>query len=214
MKFWNVAGLIALALIAAASAEDMPNVEPQTPLNAADAAYLAEQGWDERVGERLGIWVSVEEQVFRLVEKGEVCWEVPCSTAANGTGSAMGSKKTPLGWHVVSRKIGEDAPVGQVFRGRAPTKEIWKPGQDTQEDLVLTRILILDGLEPGKNKGGNVDSLKRYIYVHGTNDEERIGTPASHGCVRLRNEDVVSAFERIAVDTPLLITERTENAES
>ncbi len=214
MKLLNVAGLLAFALNAPAGAEDMPEVETRTPLIAADATFLAEQGWGERVGEKLGIWVSVEEQLFRLVENGEVRWEVPCSTAENGTGSQMGSKKTPLGWHVVSQKIGEDAPVGQVFRGRAPTKEIWKPGQDTKEDLVLTRILILDGLEPGKNKGGKVDSLKRYIYVHGTNDESRIGTPASHGCVRLRNQDVLSAFERIAVDTPLLITERTAKTES
>jgi L,D-transpeptidase YbiS len=193
-----------LTLVAA----DVSVVNKEPALAPEDAAFLEEQGWAERVGGGLGIWVSVDEQRFRLVEDGKVVWSVPCSTAANGTGSQMGSEKTPLGWHVVSRKIGDGAPVGQVFRGRAPTKEIWKPGDEVSEDLVLTRILILDGLEPGKNKGGNVDSRARYIYVHGTNDEERIGEPASHGCVRLRNADVVTAFERIPEGTALLITER------
>jgi len=210
MSFWKWVGILALAVSAHAEAEDVPEITTVKPLPPVDATYLAEQGWDERVGAKLGVWVSVEDQQFYLIENGHILWTVPCSTAANGTGSKMNSKKTPLGWHLVSRKIGNDAPVGQVFRSRAPTKEIWKLGEDTKEDLVLTRILILDGLEPGKNKGGNVDSRKRYIYVHGTNDEARIGTPASHGCVRLRNEDIITAFERIPENTPLLISERSE----
>jgi hypothetical protein len=209
MKLWSWAAL-AIAAGWSAAAEDVTTVKhTETPLSETDAAYLEKQGWDDRVEDGLGIWVSVEDQTFRLVQNGQVLWSVPCSTAANGTGSQSGSKKTPLGWHVVSRKIGADAPLGQIFRGRAPTKEIWEPGDDTTEDLVLTRILILDGLEPGKNKGGNVDSRKRYIYIHGTNDEAKIGTPASHGCIRLRNEDVVNAFDRIPEETPMLISERT-----
>ncbi len=209
MRFLKYAGFLSLAISMAVVAEDVPP-DTGTPLSDSDAAYLAEHEWDERAGGKLGIWVSVEDQQFRLVQDGKVLWSVPCSTAANGTGSQMGSKQTPLGWHVVSRKVGDDAPSGQVFRGRAPTKEVWKPGEDTKEDLVLTRILILDGLEPGKNKGGKVDSRQRYIYIHGTNDEAKIGTPASHGCIRLRNEDVITAFDRIPENTPLLITERTE----
>lgn len=210
MSLWKMAGVLVLVLCAPGKAEDMPNVQTGTPLSASDSAYLVEQSWDERVGEALGIWVSVDEQLLRLVEDGRVMWTVPCSTAANGTGSWMDSKKTPLGWHVVSEKIGADAPIGQVFKGRARTKEIWKPGDDTKEDMVLTRILVLDGLEPGKNKGGRVDTRMRYIYIHGTNDEANIGSPASHGCVRLRNEDVVTAFDLIPEDTPLFISERTK----
>ncbi len=209
MHNWKYVATLVILVCTPVGAEDVPE-KTGTPLSTTDTTYLADQDWDQRVGDKLGIWVSVQDQQFRLVENGYVLWTVPCSTAANGTGSQMGSKKTPLGWHVVSKKVGDNAPVGQVFRGRAPTKEIWKPGKDTKEDLVLTRILILDGLEPGKNKGGKVDSRKRYIYIHGTNDEAKIGTPASHGCIRLRNEDVIAAFDRIPEDTPMLITERTK----
>lgn len=210
MISWKLAGVLVLTLSAPLKAEDVPDVETGTPLPATDATYLADQDWGERVGDALGVWVSVDEQMLRLVMDGRVVWSVPCSTAANGTGSRMDSKKTPLGWHVVSKKIGADAPIGQEFRGRARTKKIWKPGDDTKEDMVLTRILILDGLEPGKNKGGKVDTRGRYIYIHGTNDEANIGTPASHGCIRLRNNDVVTAFDRIPEDTPMLISERTK----
>jgi len=213
MNSWQLTGMLVLALCTAARADDVPEAESSTPLNTNDLTYLEEQGWNERVGTALAIWVSVDEQLFRLVKNGDVLWSAPCSTAANGTGSQMDSEQTPLGWHVISRKIGEDAPIGQVFRSRGPTKEIWEHGDDTEKDLVLTRILILDGLEPGKNKGGEVDSRKRYIYVHGTNDEARIGTPVSHGCIRLRNEDVITAFDRIPKDTPLLISERIGSPE-
>jgi L,D-transpeptidase YbiS len=176
-------------------------------------AYLASQGWNHSAGESaLGVWVSVDEQMFRVIRGREIVWEVPCATAANGTGSLSGSYKTPLGWHVVKRKTGANAPWGQVFRGGQPTSEIWKPGQSTKEDLVLTRILFLDGLEPGKNKGGNVDSYNRKIYIHGTNDEARIGTPSSHGCVRLRNDDAIAAYDLIPEGTPVLITERATAA--
>jgi len=157
----------------------------------------------------------VDEQRFRIVEDGNVTWDVPCATASAGTGSVSGSLRTPLGWHRVDMKFGDEAPWGQVFRSRIATKEIWKPGQDTKEDLVLTRVLWLDGLEAGKNKGKRddgvlVDSKQRCIYIHGTNGEDKIGTPSSHGCVRLLNDDVIKAFEMLPVDTRVLITERPE----
>lgn len=176
--------------------------------------YLESHGWSERVGEQTGVWVSVDEQRLRVIENGKIVWDVPCATAAAGTGSESGSLKTPLGWHRIDTKIGEGAPWGQVFRARAPTNEIWKPGQDTQEDLVLTRLLWLEGLEPGKNQGTTddgilVDSKRRFIYIHGTNGEDQIGTPSSHGCVRLLNDDVIKAFEMLPEDTPVLITERS-----
>ena len=185
-----------------------PSPTPSTPL---DQAYLDSQGWKQRVDAGLGAWVSVNEQLFRVIRGGQVIWQVKCSTAAKGTGFDMGSEKTPLGWHSVAKKIGAGAPWGQVFRARQTlSKEIWRPGVKTDEDLVLTRILMLSGEEPGKNKGGNVDSLDRGIYIHGTSDEARIGTPSSHGCVRLRNDDVIKAFDMLPEGTPVLITERRQ----
>lgn len=177
------------------------------PLYEHDRDLLNRYGWNDRVGDARGVWVSVGEQMYRIIEGGDVVWEVRCATAAAGIGSQSGSLKTPLGWHNIFRKLGDDAPWGQVFRARQPTNEIWEPGGDTKEDLVLTRVLLLDGEEPGQNKGGNVDSRARYIYVHGTNDEERIGQPSSHGCIRLRNDDVITAYNLVGTDTPLLITE-------
>lgn len=181
---------------------------PGAMLSEQQQAWLQAHDWSARVGDGVGAWVSVDEQIFRLVQGGRVLWEVPCSTAAKGTGSEANSFKTPLGWHVVKRKTGAGAPWGQVFRSGNATEQIWKPGQSTKEDLVLTRVLFLDGLEPGRNKGGNVDSYARKIYIHGTNDEARIGAPVSHGCVRLRNEDAIIAYDSIPEGTPVLITER------
>ena len=170
--------------------------------------YLDRVGWCAWVGDGLGIWVSVDEQTVRLIRGGGILWEAPCSTSAKGTGQTMESHKTPLGWHRVARKVGEGAPWGQVFRDREATNEVWRPDVHTDEDLILTRILVLSGEEPGLNKGGDVDSLVRRIYVHGTNAEHRIGAPASHGCVRLRNDDVIALFEKAPEGTPVVITER------
>jgi L,D-transpeptidase catalytic domain len=177
------------------------------PLAKDQRSALNAMGWRERVGEGLGVWVSVQEQVLRLVEEDRVVWQAPCATAAKGTGCQMDSYQTPTGWHSVSGKTGDDAPWGQVFKGGRPTGEVWQAGVETAEDLVLTRILFLSGEEAGFNKGGNVDSRARCIYVHGTNDEERVGTPTSHGCIRLRNDDVMMAYGMIPEGTPLLISD-------
>lgn len=164
-------------------------------------------GWAERVAnDQLAVWVSVAEQRTRVIRNGEILLDKPCATAANGVGFEMGSKKTPLGWHSVAKKIGDGAPWGQVFRSRAATNEIWKPGDDTKQDLVLTRILWLTGEEPGKNRGGSVDSYERYIYFHGTNAEDLIGAPSSHGCIRMYNDDVIEAFDLIPEGALVLIT--------
>ncbi len=175
-------------------------------LTEGQAALLAAKQWESRVGQAEGVWVSVKEQKMRLLKGRNIVWEAPCSTAAKGVGSKMGSMMTPEGWHVVSKKLGDGLPWGQVFRSRAPTAERWQPGMDAKEDLVLTRVLLLDGEEPGLNKGGDVDSAERFIYIHGTNGEENIGTPSSHGCIRLRNNDVLTAFSRIPEGAPVLIT--------
>lgn len=171
------------------------------------AEHLADRGWDERTQGNPAVWVSVDEQVLRLVRGRDILFEAPCATSENGTGSEMHSNKTPLGWHAISKRIGQDAPSGQVYRSKMPTNEVWKPGQVSDEDLVLSRILVLDGLEDGLNKGGNVDSFARFIYVHGTNEEDLVGTPSSHGCIRLRNDDVIKLFDIAPEGTLLLITE-------
>lgn len=185
-------------------------------LSQEDRAFLLEQEWQEHVGAGLAVWVSVDQQMLYLLEGLKPVWQARCATAAAGTGFEEGSLKTPLGWHRVVEKAGENAPWGQVFESLKPAK-IWQPGETTAEDLVLTRVLVLEGLEPGKNKGrsasgANVDSRERGIYIHGTNAEERIGTPSSHGCVRLLNDDVITAFSKIPQGTPVFISERTVQA--
>lgn len=178
-----------------------------------DIDFLLDAGWAERVGENLGIWVAVERQRFYLIEDLRPVLEIPCATAEAGSGAVADSLQTPLGWHAVAEKFGDDAQWGQVFRSRAMTEEIWQPGTHAGEDLVLTRLLWLTGLEPGKNQGTDaegrsVDSKARFIYIHGTNEEERLGTPSSHGCIRLSNNDVIEVFDRVPVGTPVFISER------
>lgn len=176
------------------------------PLSEAQRAFLDTYEWDTRTRGEDAIWVSVPEQRLRLIRDGRIIWQRLCATATKGIGQQRGSNKTPAGWHSVRARIGDGAPWGQVFRARGRTSQIWQPGQDTTEDLVLTRILWLDGEEPGFNRGGDVDSARRYIYIHGTNDEGAIGTPSSHGCVRLRNDDVIDLYDRVAEGIPVLIT--------
>jgi len=186
---------------------DMP-----TSLSEEQWRFLQDKGWAERAGNEVAVWVSVDEQILRVVQGRTVLFEKPCATAEKGTGNETNSLQTPLGWHSVCDKYGEGAPWGQVFRSRSRTGEVWKPGDDTDEDLVLSRILALTGEEPGVNKGGRVDSRTRNIYMHGTNAEEKIGIPSSHGCIRLRNDDVIEAFEMVPVAAFVLITE-SEDAE-
>ena len=178
------------------------------PLSPEQQALLDTHYWDEWVAGSVAVWVSVDDQVLRIIRDHTIIWAAPCATAAKGTGFSMNSLKTPLGWHSVKTKVGDEAPWGQVFRGAQPTKEIWKPGEKTDEDLVLTRLLWLTGEEPGVNQGNNVDSYQRCIYIHGTNDEARIGTPSSHGCIRLRNDDVIAAYSLIPKGARVLITVR------
>jgi hypothetical protein len=182
---------------------------PTTKYRIADVSreLLDSKGWSKRVGDGLGVWVSIREQMFRILLDSEIVMEARCSTSAKGPGSKVNSLRTPIGWHHIEEKFGENAPFGQVFREKHLSKDVWKPGDVVKEDLVLTRVLTLTGEEPGRNKGGDVDSFDRGIYIHGTNDEDKIGTPASHGCIRLSNTDVITAFPLIPLETPLLITE-------
>ncbi len=143
-------------------------------------------------------------QRLGLLLDGALAAVHPVSTAANGLGCEENSFKTPTGWHRIARRIGEDAGPGTVFRAREATGEVWR-GEPTDEDLILTRVLTLEGLEPGHNQGPGVDSLERFIYLHGTNQEPDLGRPVSHGCVRLSNADVVDLFDVVAEDDPVLI---------
>lgn len=140
------------------------------------------------------IHVSVPEQKLRLLRGGEVMAEFDVSTAAAGTGTEEGSLRTPTGLFRICEKIGAGAPERAVFRSRRLTGEIG--AEDSAEDLVLTRILWLDGLEPE-----NANTRGRYIYIHGTNHEREIGRPASHGCVRMRNGDVARLFDLVETGT-------------
>ncbi len=167
---------------------------------------LERYDWPRRVDDRLGLWVSVGRQRLVGVEGGRVAFEYVCSTAANGVGQAEGSRCTPLGWHEVAERIGDGRPSGAVFRDREFTGEVWSSGSADGRDLILTRILRLRGLESGRNAGPGVDSYDRYIYIHGTPAEERLGRPASAGCIRLSNRDVMAVFERVPSGTPVLIT--------
>jgi hypothetical protein len=168
---------------------------------------LEKAGWRGRAGTSRAVWVSIADQTLRIIDDDKVVWLAKCSTAEKGAGSKKDSYQTPLGWHSVAEKIGEGEPWGRVFREKRPARKIWQPGESTKKDLVLTRLLALTGEEPGFNKGGDVDSHARCIYIHGTNDEARIGAPVSHGCIRLTNDDVIKAFDLIPQGAPVLITE-------
>jgi L,D-transpeptidase YbiS len=135
-------------------------------------------------------------------------WQV--STAGKGAGERRGSEQTPRGRHVVRARIGAGLPAGAVLVGRRPTGEIWSPAlaqAHPGRDWILTRILWLSGLERGRNRLGAVDTMRRYIYIHGTPDEESLGTPGSHGCIRMRNDDVIELFDLVSAGTEVLITE-------
>jgi len=153
--------------------------------------------------------VRIDEQRLYLWADGQVSAVYPVSTAARGAGNREGSLQTPLGLHRVARKIGDQAPLGAIFRGRVDTGELapilTASEARSAQDHVTTRILWLEGLEPGSNRGGDLDSFNRYIYIHGTPEEGRIGTPASHGCVRMRNADVIDVFDRVPLHTPVMI---------
>ncbi len=151
----------------------------------------------------LTLTVGVQTQVYSV------------STAKNGVGEIEGSERTPRGHHLISDKIGAGLPLYAVLRGRVPTGEIYNDAlaaQHPDRDWILTRILWLSGLEQGVNHGVNhdgvtVDSHARYIYLHGTPDSEPMGVPQSHGCIRMRNSDIVELFERVEVGTPVEIVE-------
>ncbi len=147
--------------------------------------------------------ISIAKQTMTVLDAdGELLAQFPVSTALNGVGCEKDSGCTPLGAHVIRAKIGEGAPLNAVFVGRRQTGEICTPAlmeAFPNRDWILTRILWLSGKELGKNRLGNVDTMQRYIYIHGTPESTGMSVAASHGCVRMRNQDIVTLFEMVSV---------------
>ena len=154
------------------------------------------------------IEVSLEQQSLRLLDGERYVRQYAVSTARNGPGERSGSNCTPRGRHIVRAKIGEGAPIDTVFVGRRPTGEIYSPALAAQfpaRDWILTRILWLSGCEPGFNRLGEVDTMRRHIYIHGSPDTAAMGTPGSIGCIRMRNADIVELFDLVPARTPVHI---------
>ena len=157
------------------------------------------------------IKIKVAEQQLSLFdENGELLQQYPVSTSKYGAGCENGSEKTPLGLHRIKDKLGGAMPINEVYIGRVPhgnLDECKQRGLDLPDDVIMSRILWLEGMEPGRNQGGYVDTYQRYIYIHGTNHEGDIGKPSSIGCIRMRNEDVVDLFRRVDIGSEVLIEE-------
>lgn len=154
------------------------------------------------------IRIELAGQRLVLLGAGGAVREYRVSTSKHGAGERRSTYRTPRGRHVIRAKIGAGAPRGAVFRGRRPTGEVYSSAlaaEFPERDWILTRILWLSGCEPGRNRLGDVDTMRRYIYIHGMPDTEPVGVPASIGCVRMRDDDIVELFDRVAVGTPVEI---------
>ncbi len=160
--------------------------------------------------------VSIAAQQLFNIRNLKLSANYPISSAEAGIGNQSGSNQTPLGVHQVSEKFGENSPISSIFKARVNTHRIAEilniPGSKSEFDNITSRILWLDGLEDGINKGvdqhgNNVDSHSRYIYIHGTDEEGRLGQAASHGCVRMANKDVIELFKEVQVGCLVIITE-------
>jgi hypothetical protein len=156
----------------------------------------------------ISLQVHIDSQFLFVLDDETVIDKYTISTAKNGPGEVYGSEQTPRGQHIVRAKIGKNCPANTVFVERRPTGEIFRPelrAQFPQRDWILTRIFWLSGLEVGKNRLGNVDTMRRYIYIHGSPDDVQMGVPGSRGCVRMRNKDIIELFDQIPVGTVILI---------
>ena len=156
------------------------------------------------------IEVSISAQQLRYQRDAHVRMDVAVATASKGPGETFGSECTPRGRHYIRAKIGAACPINTVFVGRRPTGEIYQPAlkqQAPERDWILTRILWLCGLEAGKNRLGQVDTMRRYIYIHGCPDEDPMGIPSSHGCIKMRNTDILQLFDLVSVGTSVMIIE-------
>ncbi len=157
------------------------------------------------------IQISVARQLLTLFDDaGRVLREYCVSTGKAGVGEVFGSFQTPRGRHRIRAKIGAGAAENTIFVRRRPTGEAWSVAFEREHpgrDWILTRILWLSGCEPGRNRLGRVDTMRRYIYIHGTPEQVEMGTPGSHGCIRMRNADIVELFDLVPAYTPVEISE-------
>ncbi|MDO9597136.1 MAG: L,D-transpeptidase [Azoarcus sp.] len=157
------------------------------------------------------IRIDIGRQCLDLFDRNRCCIRrYAVSTSAKGAGELQDSGCTPRGRHRIRARIGAGAPAGTVFRGRRPTGEVWTPAFAATRpgrDWILSRILWLCGEEPGFNRGARVDSMRRYIYIHGTGDDQPMGAPRSHGCIRMRNRDVIELFDLVPAGTLVEIVE-------
>lgn len=160
------------------------------------------------------IEVHVPTQSLRLRDdNGQLLWETRIATARKGVGEINGSEQTPRGWHKVRAKIGAGLPANTIFVARRPTGELYTPEMRALypgRDWILARIMWLSGLEPGKNRLGNVDTMRRFVYIHGCPDEDPMGIPSSHGCIKMRNRELIEFFERVPVGTRVHIIAEPE----
>jgi len=157
------------------------------------------------------IEIDIAAQTLSLIDRGKVVKRYSVSTAKNGPGEKNGSFCTPRGRHIVRAKIGAGQPLNAVFVRRRPTGELWSPELDEQypgRDWMLTRILWLSGCEPGRNRLGEVDTMRRYIYIHGSPDRAEMGRPGSIGCIRMRNADILELFDLVPPYTEVVINEK------
>ena len=157
------------------------------------------------------IHISIAKQTLTLLDDGGRALRCyPVSTASRGVGELRGSYCTPRGKHIVRARIGGGQPINSVFVARRPSGEVYSPelaAAFPERDWILTRILWLSGCEPGRNRLGAVDTMRRYIYIHGCPDTAAVGVPGSHGCIRMRNEDIADLFDRVPAYTPVEISE-------
>ena len=156
------------------------------------------------------IEINISKQTLRLSEGNDLIKQYTISTAKNGPGEQMDSECTPRGKHLIREKIGAGCEANTIFVGREASGEMYHPElreQFPDRDWILTRILWLSGCEEGKNKGGNVDSYDRYIYIHGGPDDLAMGVPGSRGCVRMRNDDMIELFDLVETETGVNIIE-------
>jgi L,D-transpeptidase YbiS len=156
------------------------------------------------------ILIDLKQQTLRLTQNGQLLKQCLISSAKNGIGERKDSGCTPRGWHIIRAKIGSGLPLGSVFVGRRPTGEIYSEALSAsapERDWILTRILWLSGLEVGKNRLGEVDSMQRFIYIHGTPQSNPLGIPASKGCIRMHDHDLIELFDLSPCGTKVFIQE-------
>mgnify|MGYP001373469040 FL=1 len=154
------------------------------------------------------LFISIDNQKMYHFKKRKIISTYIISSSKYGLGNQSGSNKTPTGLHIIKNKIGDRTPkngrmIGRIYTGEIAKIFIDKTISDT--DDITSRILWLSGLENGLNKGKNIDSYKRYIYIHGTSEEGRLGTPSSHGCIRMKNKDIIDLYKKVEVGTLVLI---------